>query len=424
MLYELVYPAKNPMVMGLAYAVTRDIASFMRHQATDDAGNANPLALSKTEVGIRRAYSSGTSSTGMYQRDFLYLGFNEDESHHKVFDGVNIHIAGTHRLFANVEFADPNTYSRQDDRHDFLSTGAMPLRYAVTVDPVTGIRDGILKRPATDPVVIDTHTEMEYYEFRASLNFTDASGTKSIKLPANARSYVLSNFQHGGGDPNAAVPGPVGMCHNPTNPNYHGPTHRALLLALDAWADRGIEPPRSRHPDLEDGTLVTLEEASAEFPKIPGVQFPPFLNELEVLDNGPELFSRGGRLTVLPPLRGRSYKVLVPKVDRDGLDIAGVRPMEIRVPLGTNMGWNVRADGQRAPNLCGLTGSFIPFATTKTERLASGDPRLSLQERYGNHEGYVNAVRRAANEMVRERLLIPEDAQRFIDKAEQSSVLK
>lgn len=422
-LYELTYPAKNPKVMGLGYAVTRDIGSFLRNATRDDAGNPNPLALSPAHVGIRRAYASGTSSTGMYMRDFIYLGFNEDESHRKVFEAINIHIAGTHRLFANVEFADPNTYSRQDDRHDYLSTSYAPLTYAVTRDPISGLRDGILKRPATDPLVIDTHTELEYYQFRASLNFHDGLG-RPVDLPENARSYVLSNFQHGGGDPLAAVPGPRGTCQNPTNPNYHGPTHRALLVALDAWADQGVEPPRSMVPSVRNGTLVSLAEARRRFPAIPGVQFPPALNELELVNFGPEFTSVGGKLTLLPPALGRAYKVLVPKTDSDGLDVAGIRQMEIRAPLGTNMGWNLRAAGNRAPDLCSLTGSFIPFATTKAERLAAGDPRRSLQERYEDHDGYVEAVREAARQLVTLRLLLPEDAARFIRNAEASDVLR
>ena len=135
--------------MGLGYAVTRDIASFLRYATRDEAGNANPLALSSTGVGVRRAYGAGSSSTGMYMRDFIYLGFNEDEEHRQVFDAINIHIPGSHRLFANVAFADPNTYSRQDDRHDYLSTAYPPLSYAVTTDPLSGIRDGLMnaRRP-------------------------------------------------------------------------------------------------------------------------------------------------------------------------------------------------------------------------------------------------------------------------------------
>src|SRR5262245_35900033 len=153
-IYELVYPAKNPIVLGLGYAVTRDLASFLRYQTRDDAGNANPLAQSTTDVGLRRAYASGTSSTGMYMRDWLYLGFNEDESHRKWFDAVHINIPGTQRLMANVEFGDPNNYSRQDVWHDIGSHSYPPLTYAVATDPISGIRDGILKRPATDPLVI------------------------------------------------------------------------------------------------------------------------------------------------------------------------------------------------------------------------------------------------------------------------------
>lgn len=422
-LYQLLYPAKNPMVMGLAYAVTRDIGSFLRNQTFDDAGNQNPLALSATQVGIKRSYGFGSSSTGMYMRDFLYLGFNEDEANRKVFDAINVHIAGTHRLFANVEFADPNTYSRQDDRQDFLSESIAPLTYAVTTDPISGRRDGILKRPASDPLVVDTHTELEYYQFQASLNLHDGLGNP-VELPDNVRMYFISNFQHGGGNPPASFPGPAGLCAYPTNPNYQGPTHRALLMAMDAWADQGLEPPRSRVPSVREGTLVTLGEARAAFPAIPGVLFPPFLNELRVLDFGPLFGSTGGVLTVLPPLPGAIYAVLVPKPDQDGLDLAGIHPIEVRVPLGTNTGWNVRALGRRAPNFCGLSGSYFPFATTKAERVAIGDPRKSLQERYEDHDGYVDAVREAAQELVEERLLLEEDATRFIHDAEASSVLR
>jgi hypothetical protein len=177
-------------------------------------------------------------------------------------------------------------------------------------------------------------------------------------------------------------------------------------------------------PSVRKGTLVSLAEARQHFPSIPGVQFPPTLNELELVNFGAEFTSVGGKLTLLPPALGPAYKVLVPKTDDDGLDVAGIRQMEIRAPLGTNMGWNVRAVGNRAPDLCSLTGSFIPFATTKADRLAAGDPRPSLQERYEDHDGYVEAVREAARQLVKLRLLLPEDAARFIRNAEASDVLR
>ena len=148
------------------------------------------------------------------------------------------------------------------------------------------------------------------------------------------------------------------------------------------------------------------------------------LNELELLDFGPSFKSEGGQLTILPPRVGPSYKLFVPKPDADGLSVAGIRPMELRAPLGTNTGWNVRKLDSRGPNLCGLNGSFLPFATTRAERLASGDPRKSLEERYKDHEGYVNAVRQASNQLVEERFLLAEDAKRFISEAEAANILK
>jgi hypothetical protein len=421
-LYELIYPAKDPIVMGLGYAVTRDIGSFLRYETQDDAGNPNPLALSPTDAGIRRAYSFGSSSTGMYQRDFLYLGFNEDEGHRKVFDGVWINIPGTHRLFANVEFADPNTYSRQDSRHDFLSYSYPPLTFAVTTDPISGIRDGILKRPAMDPLVFQADNANEFWNMNASLHVHDGLG-RPVPLPDNVRLYLNSGFSHGGGAGLLTPPGPRGICQHLTNSGAI-PTRRALLIALDAWADQGREPPRTSYPRVQNGTLVSLDEYRAAFPAIPGVEAPTVLNELELLYYGPEFDSEGGRLTVLPPLIGPSYQVLVPKPDEEGLDIAGIRPMELRAPLGTNLGWNVRAPGFLAPNLCSLSGSYIPFATTEAERLANGDPRPSLEERYGDHAGFVRAVRRAAQQLVNQGFLLHEDAETYIRAAEESDVLR
>jgi hypothetical protein len=437
--YELIYPAKNPTVAALGYAVTRDLGSFLRYQARDDVGNPNPLALgpaaedAEEGVGIRRAYVSGSSSTGMYMRDWLYLGFNEDESHRKVFDGAHVQVPGTHRLFANTRFADPNIWSNQDHNHDFLSNSVAPLTFAVTTDPISGVRDGILKRPETDPFVFQTVTANEFWNMIASLDVADGLG-QPVATPDNVRLYFLSSFSHIGVSGLFSPPGPavgiLGHCQNAThNLSFifagEAPTLRALVVAMDEWVDKGIEPPKSNYPSLSEGTLVARKEAAETFPEIPGVNFPTVMNTLNVLNFGPQFNSEGGILTILPPELGPSYKLFVPKPDeKDGLDIAGVRPMEIRVPLGTNVGWNVRAPGFRAPELCGLNGSFFPFATTKAERMANDDPRKSLEERYNNHEGFVRAVTDAANELVNERFLLEEDAHVWINAAEASNVLK
>ena len=422
--YELIYPAKNPWVMGLGYAVTRDVASFLRYETADDAGNPNPLAASTDAVGIRRAYGLGISSTGMYLRDWLYLGFNEDEAHRRVFDAVRIHIPGTHRLFANVEFADPNIYSRQDRTSDFTSQSYPPLTYAVTTDPVTGVRDGILKRPATDPLVLHVDTSNEFWQMKASLNVHDGHGDP-VPIPDNVRLYLLASHPHGGAAGVGAMPADRGACEYVTN-TYRSaaPAMRALLVALDEWADRGVEPPPSSYPDVRRGTLASVDEVARTFPAIPGVSFPTRVNGLDVLGFGPTFGPGGGRQTVLPPTRGGSYQVLVPTTDRDGHDIAGIHTVDIAVPVGTNTGWNLHAAGPRGRDLCSLTGSFFPFARTAAEREANGDPRLSLEERYGDHAGFVAAVRRAADESVSRRLLLPEDAEVLVRMAEESDILR
>ena len=422
--YELIYPAKNPWVMGLGYAVTRDVASFLRYETADDAGNPNPLAARADVVGIRRAYGLGISSTGMYLRDWLYLGFNEDEAHRRVFDAVRIHIPGTHRLFANVEFADPNIYSRQDRTSDFTSQSYPPLTYAVTTDPVTGVRDGILKRPATDPLVFHVDTSNEFWQMKASLNVHDGHGDP-VPIPDSVRLYLLASHPHGGAAGVGAVPADRGACEYVTN-TYRSaaPAMRALLVALDAWADRGVEPPPSSYPDVRRGTLATVDEVARTFPAIPGVGFPTRVNGLDALGFGPTFGPQGGRQTVLPPTRGGAYQVLVPTTDRDGHDIAGIHTVDIAVPVGTNTGWNLHATGPRGRDLCSLTGSFFPFARTRAEREANGDPRLSLEERYGDHAGFVAAVRRAADESVDRRLLLPEDAEVLVRMAEESDVLR
>ncbi len=422
-IYELIYPAKDPLVMGLGYAVTRDIASFLRYELRDDAGNPNPVALSGETVGIRRAYGSGSSSTRMSMRAWLYLGFNEDEAHRKVFDAVQVHIAGTHRLFANVEFSDPNTYSRQDVWHDWLSRSYPPLTYAVTADPVSGIRDGILKRPATDPLVFQLDSASEFWQMQASLNVHDAKG-KPVPIPESVRLYFAESFDHGGVTGLFSRGRPAPLCEYMGQGGGWSATARALFIALDEWADRGVAPPKSHYPSVADGTLASLAKAGPAFPTIPKVTFPTMLNELTLPDFGPGFSSTGGRLSRLPPTLGDSYQVMVPKTDSDGLDLGGIRAIELAAPVATLTGWNVRAAGHRRPELCELKGSYLPFAKTKAEREQRSDPRPSLEERYGDHAGYANAVAAAARQLVKERFLLQEDADRYIEAAKVSDVLR
>ncbi len=430
-IYELIYQAKNPIVMGLGFATTRDIGSFLRYELRDDAGNPNPVG-----PGIRRSYAAGGSQTGGYLRDYIYLGFNEDETGRKVFDGIIPWIAGTDRVFINVRFADPNTYSEQDRQHNYLQSSYPPFTYAVTTDPISGIHDGILKRPRTDPLVMQVDSESEFWQLHGSLNVVDGLG-KPVAIPYNARLYFVGNTAHAfiSGSFLFPTPGAAALCSNPTpGSGINWETLRATLRNIDRWAEasghqrgddaEGFEPPKSNYPSVLDGTLVTLNEAAAAFPAIPNVSFPTVYDTYQLLEFGPRFGPQGGVLTVEPPLNGPSYAIRLPQTDAIGIHLAGVHQIESRVPLGTSTGWNIRSPAHRGPNLCVLTGSYFPFAATKAERLLSGDPRPSLQETYVNHDGFVNAVRAAARELVRERFLLEADADADVDAAEASNVLQ
>ncbi|MGZ6123848.1 MAG: alpha/beta hydrolase domain-containing protein, partial [Myxococcales bacterium] len=313
----------------------------------------------------------------------------------------------------------------QDDRHDFLQTSYPPLTYAVTTDPVSGIRAGVLRRPATDPLVMQTDSETEFWQLRGSLNVQDGRG-EPVDLPDNVRLYFNSSAAHSMRITGLRTnpPGTSALCANPTPGGTVIETARATLVAMDLWADRGIQPPRSNYPRIEEDTLIPLEEARGRFPAIPGASFPTVQNQLDLLVFGPLFGPNGGALSLQPPLLGPRYRQYVPRSDHDGLNIAGVRPMQVRVPLGTSSGWSIRRPEHRAPNLCGLTGSYFAFAATKAERLASGDPRKSLEERYRNHDGFVKAVSKAAKDLVKERFLLQQDADAFVAAAEASTILQ
>src|SRR2546425_1516660 len=417
-LYQLIYTAKNPRPMALGYAVTRDVGSFLRFQTADDFGNPNPLALSAVSAGITHMYALGVSSTGMYVRDFMYLGFNEDERHRKVFDVIWPQIPGALRLHQNTRFTMPDIYSRQDLWAGLWPMADFPFTYCVMTDPITGRTDGILKRPATDPIVIHTDSSEEYWQFHGALVTTDGEG-HDVPLPENVRVYFMTGEQHGP----AAVP-TKGICQQLNNPLPRGSINRAVLVALDEWVTKGIRPPHSRYARVSDGTLVPFDQASTGFPSIPGVTYGGLVNTLPLRFYGPRFSSTGGVIDVMPPitLAEPGYTILVPKVDKDGNDIPGVRVPQLEVPTATYTGWNLRAPGFREGDLCGLNGMYLPFAKTKAERLASGDPRKSLEERYKTHEKYVKEVEKAARKLMKERLLLEEDFDRIVADAEASDV--
>jgi hypothetical protein len=420
-LYELVYPAKKPKVTGLGFAATRDLAAFLRYAKADDAGHANPLA-----GDIRQVYTTCVSQPCRFMRDFVALGFNEDDGapadqsgrrvRRTVVDGVLNWVGGASGVFLNYRFAQPFRTHRQHIAR-FYPEFQFPFAYQTTTDSVTGKTDGLLRRcSATDtcPKIIEANSENEYWAKDGALAEVDTLG-RDLPDAKNVREYLLVGRPHGDGIPASGA----GICQQPRNPLVGNPAMRALLTALDAWVSEDVEPPTSATPRVDDGTLVSPIQQEIGFPEIPGVRFSGRMHEGDLMDFGPQ--ASKGILTILPPRRlGSPYPALVPKTDADGNSLAGVRLPDIAASVATYTGWNLRKNPPDEG--CDASGMVIPFARTKAERMANGDPRLSLEERYPDHDAYVRAVSASAHDLERRRLLLEEDVERYIKAAEDSDI--
>lgn len=405
-IYELIYTAKDPLVLGLGLTGVRDLLSFLRYEDGDADGVPNPLR--GNGASVEKVYGWGRSQSGRFLRELVYRGFNGDLQGRWVFDAIWPHVAGAGRAWLNARFAQPGRFPRHHADHLYPSD-QFPFAYPVTADPLTGRTDGILTRPETDPLVLHTQTSSEYWSRRGSLVHTDARG-EDLPEDDRARIFLVAGSQHRA-VPNGAPE--MGPHQHLSNPLDTAPVLRALLDALDAWATDGTPPPESRVPRRAEGALVTAAEAGRAFPAIPGVRPPAEANRLFVQELGAE-----------PPAedRTREYAVLVPAVDIDGNEVAGVRVPVLQAPLATYTGWNFRPEGsaERAP--AGIFGGYFPFARTAEERRASGDPRPSVEERYGSGEEYVREVERAARQLVAERLMIEEDMERIVARTQAVSM--
>lgn len=407
-IYELIYQARNPKVLGLGFAGVRDLVDFLRHRSHDSAGHDNPLW--DQEPGIEKAYAWGRSQSGRFLREFVYRGFNIGANDRRIFEGISAHVAGAGRLALNYRFAQPDRYPRQHEEHLFPSD-EFPFSYHSLTDPHTRRSDAILKRPDTDPYLIHTQTATEYWQRRGSLVHTDASGADLPEHPL-ARVYLLASLQHN----DSGAPAEGGEPRYALNPLPANPVLRALLDALDDWATRGLAPPASRMPSHANGTLVSQVAYHDQFPRIPGLSHPPKANLLFLTDHGVDFDQ--GIIATEPPIEDstRAYPVFVPCVDPDGNEECGVRVPEIESPLATYAGWNLCAESDI---MAGIAGSMVPFPKTATEREQKNDPRRSIEERYGSKNAYLDRVRTAAAELCQERLLLDEDIARCLERASQ-----
>jgi hypothetical protein len=381
-IYELSFRAANPPVGGLGLVAVRDFASWIKH---------DPGAL----AGARSAYAFGNSQSGRFLRTFLYQGFNTDERGRQVLDAVMVNIAGAARIDLNRRWAIPTTAS--------APATEFPFADAALADPISNVTDGVLENPRTarwQPKMFYTNTGVEYWSGSgraAALTHTTPDGLADLELPSNVRSYFFAGTQHSPG----AFPPAQGAGQQAGNPVDYWWSLRALFVAMDRWVRDGEAPPPSTYPRLDRGTLVAA--SSAAFPAIPGVQSPSILRAAARVANLLVPGGAGG---------GTALPLIVPQVDADGNELAGIRLPDVSVPLATYTGWNFRRPEIGGPQLLvSLLGSYLPFPRTRAEREARRDPRLSIEERYASRAAYLSRVRGAADALVGSRYLLAEDVE-------------
>jgi len=388
-IYELVYRATDPVVTGMGFAAVRDVVAWMKRDSSSFAP-------------AKRVEAFGISQSGRFLRHFLYAGMNRADDAGAAFDGVFSDVGGAGRGSFDHRFAQPSRDGPSSSSFDY-PTDVFPFSDAIEEDTRSNARDGLLAHADVASVkLFESFGSYEYWSRGASLVTTTPDGKRDLALPDNVRVYAFAGSQHNPGIPWRTTP----QASNPTNPQDFGWSLRALVVALDRWCTDGTAPPPSRYPRVADGTLVVPETLA--FPKIPGVRFVPgAYHAVRALDFGLDFLTQGID-SVEPPRVGAPYRVLVPAVDKDGNERAGIRMPEVAIPLGTYTGWNPRASAIGLPELnVDFTGTFVPFARDAASRGA--DPRASIVERYGKRDGYLRAYGAAAKVLASEGYVLGED---------------
>jgi len=405
-IYEIVYEAKDPAVVGTGLAAVRDFLSYLKY---------DPQATAP----VRRVYAVGISQSGRFLRHFLYQDFNADEQGRQVMDGVIAHVAGAGRGSFNHRFAQPSR-DAQPLSSIFFPTDVFPYTDLPETDPATGETAGLLdaaNKSHMAPKIFFTNTSYEYWGRAASLIHTSADGLKDVAPGENVRIYFLAGLQHFSVPfpPQKAAAGSDLASQQKPNPNPVQWFWRALITDLDQWVKDGTAPPPNIYPRIADSTLVPLSKWA--FPKVPGVNAPHEMNLGYRLDFGPQW--KAGIVSNEPPKVGKAFGVLIPQTDADGNDLGGVRLPELQVPLATYTGWNLRDPSIGASDLrLSFLGSFIPLTRTAADREKSGDPRLSVAERYASREQYMGKYGEAALKLVHDRFLLREDLQAVLERGE------
>lgn len=406
-IYELIYEAQNPRIMGVCFPAVRDLMSALKNGTGED----NPLLLDGQPV-IQRAHAFGVSQSGRFLREMLYWGFNEDEAGRQVLDGVIPHVSGSGLGSFNHRFAQPTRHASQHDHHDY-PPDRFPFSYGVQKDPLSGQAEGILdrcKESDTVPIVLHTQSEAEYWTRSGSLTHTDPQGRHDFENPDAVRIYLFGGTQHGP----AGWPPTKGGGKTRSNPGDYRPFLRALLVAMDNTVAGTGELPPSVYPMVANGTLVDWKQPSTGFPKIPGVEYPIIIQQPQFLDFGPR-WQTQRIIDHQPPKPRGDYRVLTPRCNADGNVVDCLLPPEVAVPVATFTGWKIRDAGGGAENdLVSLSGSYIPFPATQQDRVESGDPRLSVAERYSGLDDYLKKFEAACQKLHADGYFLEEDIARVV----------
>ncbi|HZN85717.1 MAG TPA: alpha/beta hydrolase domain-containing protein [Burkholderiales bacterium] len=435
--YQVVFTTQDPPVLGIGFAAFRDLGSFFKFETQDDFGTANPLASR-----INRVIARGSSQSGNFLRALLHLGFNQDEAGRQVQDGNWPIIAGR-RVALNFRWAMPDGVLKL---YEPGSEG--PQWWQRYPDRKRGLPPrGILDRcneSGTCPKIVEHFGAAEVWALKLGPEWVGTDPKSDIPLPENVRRYYIPSTRHGGGGGgfNSSLPGSLPAVPNcpsdgygqgtfADNPVPHAQTVNAIRFHFRNWVMNEVLPPASRYPTLRGAKgerfLVEPTKQAMGFPTIPGIPASAptgLINPVLDYDWGPEFdpSDASGVPTNMPPPIKQVIPMLVPRVDADGNELGGV-PVVLRdAPLGTYMGWNITAAGFHAGKICNYAGGMVPFARTRAEREANNDPRLSLEERYGTHAGYVSAVTAAANKAAEAGFLLAADRQALIDLAAASNV--
>ncbi|MGA8530744.1 MAG: alpha/beta hydrolase domain-containing protein [Acidobacteriaceae bacterium] len=417
-IYELVYVVKDPVVAGLGFAAVRDFVSWLKYGNNRGPAPQAVAAAPMPEIPIRiapveRAYALGISQCGRWLRTLLYEGFNQDEQDRMALDGILAHVGGAGRGSFNVRFAQPSR-DAQPMSSIFWPTDIFPFTGLPEQDPAQphAAPQGLLDRTRNEnvlPKIFFSHTSYEYWGRAASLIHTTADGRRDMPQDPNVRIYFFAGLQHFSGPfPPQRGAGELAS-QNLETPLPIRWFWRGMISNMNRWVRDGVNPPPTTIPHIADGTLVPLDKLA--FPAIPGVRVPRNINQAWHLDFGPH-WQQTGILSVQPPVVGAAFPVLVPQVNADGTDRAGVHLPEIAVPLATYTGWNLRDPATGASDRrVSFLGSYFPFAKTAAERKAAGDPRPSIEERYpGGRDQYLARYKESVDALVRARWILPEDA--------------